>query len=117
MQINDSLEIQSSLLQRITTINTTATLTIENSLVKVANGATAVTLTMPTAIGNNGALIYTGRSQLSTGTITINAQSGQQIEALNGTLGTSTSLAAIGSFGGRVIFISNGANWLRKING
>lgn len=38
-------------------------------------------------------------------------------DTLAGTLGATTSLAAIGVFGGAVTFVSNGTNWLRTING
>jgi hypothetical protein len=116
MQVNDTLNIQSTLIQTITTVTATATLTIDKSLIKVANGATNITITIPTPVGNSGTVLYIGRAVGSTGTITITPAAGQ-VEALNGTLGANTSLATIGVVGGRVSFISDGANWLRLING
>jgi hypothetical protein len=117
MIINDTLNLQSTLIQTMTTVTSTATLTIDKSLVKVANGATNITINMPLATGSNGVNMYIGRAVNSTGTITINAAVGEQIEALAGSLGTSTSLATIGVYGGRVVFLSDGTNWVRKING
>jgi hypothetical protein len=116
MIINDTLNLQSTLIQTMTTVTATATLTIDKSLVKVANGAANITITMPSAVGNAGVIMYIGRGIGSTGTITITPAAGQ-IEALNGTLGANTSLATIGVVGGRVSFISDGSNWLRLING
>jgi hypothetical protein len=82
MIINDTLDIQSTLIQTITTVTATATLTIDKSIVKVANGATNVTINIPTPVGNAGVHMYIGRATGSTGTITITPAAGQ-IEALN----------------------------------
>jgi len=102
--------------QRLTVIAATGALNASQGNVKVANGATNITLTLPTPVGNSGLEFYIGRDTGSTGAITILPGAGQ-IQGITGTLGATTSLANIGSFGGRVIFVSNGTNWLRKMNG
>ncbi len=98
------------------TISATTTLTTSDDMVFITNGATAITVTMPTPVGNAGVQITLVRSIGSTGTITVTPGAGQ-IEALNGTLGATTSLAARGVYGGSAVFVSNGTNWLRTING
>lgn len=110
------LHIAGNIARNITNVATTSVLTNGQGLIKVNNAATNITLTLPTPVGNSGLEFYIGRNTGSTGTITINPGGGQ-IEALAGTLGATTTLAAIGVLGGRVTFISNGVNWLRKQNG
>mgnify|MGYP003442264193 CR=1 FL=1 len=46
------------------------------------------------------------------GTITITPTAGQ-IQALNGTLGATTSITALGNYGQHVWFQSDGTNWVR----
>lgn len=105
-----------NIVQRLTIVSATSTLNTTQGNIKVSNGATAITLTLPSPVGQSGLEFYIGRNTSSTGTITILPGAGQ-IQALTGTLGATTSLAPIGAFGGRVTFVSDGTNWLRKMNG
>lgn len=80
------------------------------------NGITTITVTLPTAIGFSGKMIHIGRDIGSIAAITI-ATSGGSIEELIGTLNTTTTIASLGAIGAKVTFMSDGSNWLRKING
>ena len=112
----DTLQNTGGVKRNIRTVSTTTTLTLNDDVVFITNGATAITITLPTPVGNSGQSFSLVRSIGSTGAITILPGAGQ-IEALAGTLGASTSLAALGVYGGASTFVSNGTNWLRTING
>lgn len=112
----DTLQITGGIKRNVRTISATTTLTLNDDVVFITNGATAITVTLPTPVGNGGQQFVLVRSIGSTGAITVTPGAGQ-IEALAGTLGATTTLAAIGAFGGAVTFVSNGTNWLRTING
>ncbi len=114
--VSGTLTTSGGIRKAIRTVSATGAITVNDCIVFVTNGATAITLTMPTPVGNAGLEITIVRSIGSTGTITITPGAGQ-IEALAGTLGATTSLATIGTYGGAVTFVSNGTNWLRTING
>lgn len=96
--------------------STTGSVTETDHTVYVVNDSTAVTQTLPDPSTVSGRIYVIARGTGSTGTITINPGSGQ-IEALAGTLGTTTSLAALGSLGAKVTFQSDGTNWRRISNG
>jgi hypothetical protein len=114
--VTGTLQTNGGIKKAIRTVSATGAITINDCIVFITNGATAITLTMPTPVGNTGLGITLVRSIGSTGTITVSPGAGQ-IEALNGTLGATTSLAARGVYGGSAVFVSNGTNWLRTING
>lgn len=114
--VTGTLQTNGGIKKAIRTVSATGAITINDCIVFITNGATAITLTMPTPVGNAGVQITLVRSTPSTGTITVTPGAGQ-IEALAGTLGATTSLAALGAYGGAVTFVSNGTNWLRTING
>jgi hypothetical protein len=114
--VTGTLQTNGGIKKAIRTVSATGAITINDCIVFITNGATAITLTMPTPVGNTGLGITLVRSIGSTGTITVSPGAGQ-IEALNGTLGATTSLAALGVYGGSAVFVSNGTNWLRTING
>lgn len=111
-----TMQTNGGIKKAIRTVSATGAITVNDCIVFITNGATNITLTMPTPVGNTGLEITLVRSIGSTGTITVTPGAGQ-IEALAGTLGATTSLAAIGVYGGSVTFVSNGTNWLRTING
>lgn len=99
----------------ITTISVTTTVTTEKTVV-ITNGAIAVTITLPSPVTNVGMVKHIVRGTTSTGVITVAPGAGL-IEALNGTLGATTTLTLIGTLGAKVLFMSNGSNWLRIVNG
>jgi hypothetical protein len=66
--------------------------------VLVRNGATNITITLPNALTCLGREYIFSRAAGSTGSITI-VGSGTQIQALNGTLGATTSIGAHGTTG------------------
>lgn len=75
-------------------ITATGAITVDDNILIINNGATAITLTLPapaTCVGKTFTIVrYAG----STGGITIN---GTRIQALNGTLGASTTVTALGN--------------------
>ena len=113
---NSAIGSVSTSLRTTTSVSASQTLNIGMRNVRVANGATSVTLTMPSASGIAGAELTIGRHVGSTGTVTIGA-GGSQIEALNGAMGATTTLAAKGSLGANITLYSNGTDWHRKLNG
>ena len=93
-------------------ISTTQILPIGNRLhVIVNNGATNITLTLPSTTGN---CYRFSRSSNSTGTITLQGTTGQ-IQALNGTLGATTSIGlhSVTGLGLNHNFTFDGVNWMR----
>ena len=110
-----ALDVQGNTAGKIT--KTAASLTVENGYgtVFVENGASDVTITLPNAGGVPGLEIHVARSIGSTGVVIVTGLG--QIETLYGTLSASVPLSGLGSVGAKVTFISDGTNWLRKING
>lgn len=80
----------------------------------VQNGAAAVTLTLPAPATMTGKSISFSRAAGSTGAITILPGAGQ-IQALNGTMGATTTLGAHSAAGAGldIQFWSTGTNWHR----
>ncbi len=62
-----------------------------------------------------GQTIIVKRNINATGTLTLQPQTGQ-IQALNGTLGATTTLAATGARGSSVLFVWDGTRLLRLLN-
>ena len=85
-------------------------------IIFVGTGATAFTGTLPTNSMRIGQTTFVKRNVGATGAITLKGQSGK-IQALNNTLGTTTTLAAAGSLGSNVQFIWNGTDLIRLLNG
>lgn len=98
----------------LVTISATTTLTTE-VCVYVTNGGTNITITFPSPVTNPQREIRVCRGTGSTGSITLNPGAGQ-IEALNATLGATTTLANNNNYGAKCIFKSNGTNWVRIQN-
>lgn len=93
-------------------IATTQTLPIANRLhVILNNGATNITLTLPSTFGN---CYRFSRNSTSTGTVTLQGSAGQ-IQALNGTIGATTSLGIHSATGAGLNhnFTFDGTNWMR----
>lgn len=90
------------------------TATISDFTIYVTNAASVVTITLPTATGITGRMYIVGAGTNSTGAITVSSAS--NIEGLGGAMGSSTILAAIGTYGSKVAFQSDGTNWRRIQN-
>jgi hypothetical protein len=90
---------------------TSVTLTPLNYMVSCSNGATAITITLPSAALNPGRGYIIKRFAGSTGTVTLSSVS--NIQSTAGTLALTTTLAALGTYGQHQQFISDGLNWVR----
>lgn len=112
-----TLHIDGQIAQAITKTSS-SNLTVNESMGSILcnNGVTSIIVALPTPVGFIGKMIHIGRDIASTAIVTISTPSGQ-IEELIGTLNTTTTLSALGSLGAKVTFVSDGTNWLRKING
>ena len=77
----------------MTVITATTTLNETHNKILLQNGATAITITLPNALTCLGRKYEFSRYAGSTGGITI-LPGGGQIQALNGTVGATTSLGA-----------------------
>lgn len=107
------LDVNGGLATEVRTVTVSGALVVTDHVTLINNGATAFTVTLPAAASFQGRHIIVKRiDNTSTGTITINTAGGQ-VQALAGTLGATTSLAAIGTYGQSAHFISNGTNWYR----
>lgn len=107
------LDVNGGLATEVRTVTVSGALVVADHVTLINNGATAFTVTLPAAASFQGRHIIVKRiDNTSTGTITINTAGGQ-VQALAGTLGATTSLAAIGTYGQAAHFISNGTNWYR----
>lgn len=91
---------------RTNTIATvTATGVLPNvNIILIGSAATAIIGTVPTNSMIAGQAIQIKRNIGSTGTLILQPQTGQ-IQALNGTLGATTTLAATGASGSSVLFV------------
>lgn len=106
-----SLSVVGSFSTSINTVSANYTATALDYAIYVTNGATAVTITLPSASAIGGRTYIVSRGTGSTGTITI--ASSTNVEALSGALGPNTSLAAIGQYSCKVFFQSDGNYWRR----
>jgi hypothetical protein len=106
------LEVAGSFAANFVTVSANYTVLATDYTIYVTNGATAVTITLPAASGDNRRIYNIARGTGSTGTITI-ATAGGNVEALAGTLGTTTTVAALGAYGSKITFQSNGTNYVR----
>lgn len=88
-----TLSINGSRAGAITNITSTTTLNITNHKVLVSNGATNITITLPDALTCLGREYVISRASGSTGSITIQRTGTNTIQALNGTLGATTSIS------------------------
>lgn len=107
-----TLDVVGSFSLPVLIVNATTTITSTNCSIECNNGATNITLTLPAPTTCRGRIYMVHRNAGSTGTVTINPGGGQ-IQALAGTLGATTTISALGSYGQHVWFQSDGTNWLR----
>ena len=107
------LDVNGGIATEVRTVTVSGTLVVSDHVCLINNGAAAFTATLPAAASFQGRHIIVKRiDNTSTGAITINTAGGS-VQALAGTLGATTSLAAIGTYGQAAHFISNGTNWYR----
>ena len=111
MIITDRLSLNTRLL------TATTALTEEDCLIKINNGATGITITLP-PIANliDGHTIFIGRGQTSTGAITISLGTGATgVQALAGTVGATTTVSAHSAVGAGlgVTLVKIGTIWYR----
>lgn len=107
------LDVNGGLATEVRTVTVSGALSVTDHVCLINNGAAAFTATLPAAASFQGRHIIVKRiDNTSTGAITINTAGGS-VQALAGTLGATTSLAAIGTYGQAAHFISNGTNWYR----
>lgn len=85
--------------ERARVVTSSATLLATDRIVLVQNVGVAITITIPTSLEE----VFIGRSLNSTGTITI-SYTGGTIESLAGTMATTTTLAAIATYGSGMLF-------------
>lgn len=107
-----TLDVTGSFSLPVLIVNATATITSNHCSIECNNGATNITLTLPDPTTCRGRIYMVHRNAGSTGTVTINPGGGL-IQELAGTLGATTSISALGSYGQHVWFQSDGTNWLR----
>ena len=107
-----TLDVAGSFSLPVVIVAASTTVTDTNCSIECNNGATAITLTLPAAATCRGRIYMVHSNAGSTGTVTI-TPSGGQIQALAGTLGATTSISALGSYGQHVWFQSDGTNWVR----
>ena len=107
-----TLDVTGSFALQVLIVNASITLNDNHCSIECNNGATPITITLPAATTCRGRIYMVHRNAGSTGTITITPTAGQ-IQALNGTLGATTSITALGNYGQHVWFQSDGTNWVR----
>lgn len=94
-----TFEINGSFAQKVNTVTESTTLTIDNCIVICNNGATAITITLPTATGISGRIYTIKRNAASTANVTI-----------AGTINGATNLTLIAPGQTETIF-SDGTEW------
>jgi len=94
-----SLHTQGSIASSVLVVTTTITLNNTHNTLIIQNGATAITIRLPDALTCIGREYVMSRYAGSTGTITVVGGAGNQIQALNGTVGATTSIALHGATG------------------
>ena len=87
-----TLHVIGSQASSVTNITGTTTLNVTYNKILVSNGATNITITLPDALTCLGREYVFSRAAGSTGSITIIGGAGNQIQALAGTVGATTSI-------------------------
>ena len=95
-----TLHINGSEAGSITNITATTTLNETHHKILVSNGATNITITLPNALTCLGREYVFSRAAGSTGSITIVGGAGNQMQALNGAVGATTSISLHTATGG-----------------
>lgn len=99
------------------TFTGTAALSVTDAMstIRANNAATAITITLQQANLVGGRVVKVGREVSSTGAVTIACAGGSTVQALAGTYAATTTLAAVGAYGGRCMFQADSVNnrWMR----
>ena len=95
-----TLHVIGSQASSVTNITGTTTLNVTHNKILVSNGATNITITLPDALTCLGREYVFSRAAGSTGSITIIGGAGNQIQALAGTVGATTSIRLHSATGG-----------------
>ena len=105
----------SSLPEFVTVVTASTTITAATQRVIVNNAAVAITLTLPNPLTVPGKTITISRGAPSTGSITVQSAGGAQVQALAGTLGATTTIAAHSGAGAGVSnhFVAAAGAWYR----
>ena len=104
MTPNSTLEVGGSMGQKITTVTASTTLDATHNIVICNNGSTAITITLPTAVGITGRVYTIKREDSSTATVTIATTLSQKIDWTATTLLLTNQKEA-------VTVVSDGSNW------
>ena len=107
-----TFHVEGSISLPFTSTSTSLTVTTAMYTINCNNAAANITITLPTPVGITGRIYVVKRDQASTGTVSITPTAGN-IQALAGTFGSTTSLAALGGYGQSATFQSDGINWHR----
>ncbi len=94
-----ALHVQGSIAETVTVIAATTTLNATHNKIVLNNAATNITITLPNALTCLGRKYEFSRYAGSTGTVTIVGGAGNQIQALAGTVGATTTLGIHGATG------------------
>lgn len=102
---NSTLEVNGSMAKTVTTVTGNTTLDETHSIIICNNGATAITITLPTAVDISGRMYTIKREASSTANITIATTSSQTIDKIEVTPLVLTNQKEA------VTVVSDGANW------
>lgn len=89
-----TVSLSGSLSENVTVITATTALNNTHRKIVLNNGATNISITLPDALTCLGRVYEFSRYAGSTGTVTLNVALGNQVQALAGTVGTTTTLGA-----------------------
>ena len=104
MTPNSTFEVGGSIGQKINTVTSSTTLDATHNIVICNNGSTAITITLPTAVGITGRVYTIKREDTSIATVTIATTSSQTIDWAATTLLLTNQKEA-------VTIVSDGSNW------
>lgn len=108
-----TIDVAGSIAVNTLNINASIILTNAHTAIVCNNGGTDIAITLPTASTCRGRIYMISRGEGSTGIVNITPII-SSIQDLAGTLGATTTLSALGSYGQHVILQSNGTEWYRK---
>lgn len=115
VQPTSNLQVAGSFALGIAYVSTTSALTETTCKVILTNGASNITITLPTPSTCAGRMLSFSRNAASTGTVTLDTSGSNNIQNLIGTVTNTTTipLHSVGGAGVNVQFWSNGTIWYR----
>ena len=113
--LHSDFQVNGSIASKVILITATGAIPDNASKVLVQNGATNITLTLPSSATREGRSISISRMPGSTGSITLNPGAGSRVQALAGGMGATTTIGAHSAAGLGVnhLFWAYGGNWYR----